>query len=124
MSAASLIFPHQLFDPSPILAQERRVFLVEDPLFFSQYAFHRQKLMLHRASMKRYEQYLRERKFDVRYVEADELRSTEDIATIASRSGVQVLHVVDPEDNYVLRKLARDVNVQRCFLRLFLIQIF
>ncbi len=107
MSSASLVFPHQLFDPSPILTQEQRVFMVEDPLFFSQYAFHRQKLMLHRASMKTYEQHLRERKFDVRYVEAIELRSTEDIAMIASRSGVKTLHVVDPEDDYVLRKLAK-----------------
>jgi deoxyribodipyrimidine photolyase-related protein len=118
MPSASLIYPHQLFDPNPILAKERVVFLVEDPLFFSQYAFHRQKLMLHRASMKRYEQYLRKRKFDIRYVEASELRSTEDIATIVSQSGFQAIYVVDPEDDYAFQKLAKGCKREALLLEI------
>jgi deoxyribodipyrimidine photolyase-related protein len=107
MTTASLIFPHQLFDQNPILDEDQIVFLVEDPLFFSQYSFHRQKLMLHRASMKRYEQKLQKRKYTVRYVEARELRSTEEIATKISQHGIDKVRVIDPEDDYVRRRLAK-----------------
>ena len=54
MPTAALIYPHQLFADQPALAGADRVYLVEDPLLFTQYTFHRQKLMLHRASMTRY----------------------------------------------------------------------
>jgi len=46
-----LLFPHQLFFPFP---EEQEIVLWEHPLYFSQYPFHRQKLVLHRASMKAY----------------------------------------------------------------------
>ncbi|MEM9828907.1 MAG: cryptochrome/photolyase family protein [Planctomycetota bacterium] len=59
MKTAALIFPHQLFDPHPVDDHSpARVDLVEDTLFFgdSRYPakFHKQKLWLHRASMKRF----------------------------------------------------------------------
>ena len=38
MPTAALIYPHQLFDPHPAVAGADAVFLVEDPLFFRQYA--------------------------------------------------------------------------------------
>ena len=34
MNEATLIFPHQLFKENPALDKNRRVFLIEDPLFF------------------------------------------------------------------------------------------
>lgn len=59
MSSAALVFPHQLFENHPALAKGRPVYLAEDPLIFgndTQYplAFHKQKLVLHRASMQAY----------------------------------------------------------------------
>jgi len=50
----SLLFPHQLFEKNKALATGREVYLIEEFLFFNQYAFHQQKLVLHRASMKAY----------------------------------------------------------------------
>jgi len=52
-----IIYPNQLFKNIEIL-ENSKVLLVEDPLFFTQYNFHIQKLVLHRASMKFYEQHL------------------------------------------------------------------
>lgn len=53
-----LIFPHQLFSPSPLLQQVDRVYLVEDSLFFQDHEFpltwHVQKLVFHRATMQWY----------------------------------------------------------------------
>jgi len=53
----SLVFPHQLFEQHPALEKERSVHLIEDTLFFgdphaSPGRCHKQKSMLHRASMK------------------------------------------------------------------------
>lgn len=46
------------------------VYLVEEHLYFNQYKFHKQKLVFHRASMKYYENYLKENKIRVNYIEA------------------------------------------------------
>ena len=55
-SAIWLVFPHQLFAVLP--PGVKQVVLVEEALFFHQYGFHKQKLVFHRASMKRYESQL------------------------------------------------------------------
>ncbi len=57
MSIALLIFPNQLFSSHPGFAHEpAKVYVTEDPLYFgdAQYPvqFHKQKLVLHRASMR------------------------------------------------------------------------
>src|ERR1700753_4262829 len=68
-NAATIIFPHQLFENHPALEKGRAVYLIEEWLFFRQYNFHRQKLVLHRASMKFYEDWLVKKQFEVHYVE-------------------------------------------------------
>lgn len=65
-----LLFPHQLFENIEEL-KGKRVYLLETPLFFTQYTFHIQKLIFHRASMKYYEVYLRSNQIDVVYVESN-----------------------------------------------------
>lgn len=67
---AQLIFPHQLFKDTDYLDKDQSVFLVEEYLFFRQYKFHQQKIALHRATMKFYEDYLTEAKFRVEYIES------------------------------------------------------
>ncbi|CAA6823174.1 MAG: Photolyase protein family [uncultured Sulfurovum sp.] len=65
-----LLFPHQLFEDVKRL-QGYKVYLLEVPLFFTQYTFHIQKLIFHRASMKYYEAYLSSHGIEVVYVEVD-----------------------------------------------------
>ncbi len=55
----NLIFPHQLFKASPLFDVLAPVYLVEELLFFKQYPFHKQKIAFHRASMKKYEDFLK-----------------------------------------------------------------
>ncbi len=63
-----LVYPHQLFkDVSEF--HNKKVVLIEEPLFFTQYDFHIQKLILHRASMKFYETYLNLNNIEVEYFE-------------------------------------------------------
>lgn len=70
MKEAFLIFPHQLFKNIDRLKKCDAVYIVEEFLFFNQYKFHKQKLVLHRASMKFYESYLQENNIAVTYIEA------------------------------------------------------
>lgn len=52
---ASIILPNQLF-PEPV--EEDKKYLVEHPRYFTEFNFHKQKLILHRASMKAYNEEL------------------------------------------------------------------
>ena len=69
MSAASVIFPHQLFEINPLHKTSWPIYLVEEPLFFTQYKFHKQKLVFHRASMKAYQLFLEGNGYEVTYTE-------------------------------------------------------
>ena len=71
-----LVFPNQLFHNHPGLKRRpSRIVLIEDSLFFGdpEYPakFHQQKLWLHRASMKRYEQVLIDKGLKTLYLEYD-----------------------------------------------------
>jgi deoxyribodipyrimidine photolyase-related protein len=55
---ALLVLPPQLFREHPQLRKDRPVFLVEADRYFTAFRFHRQKLILHRASMQAYRERL------------------------------------------------------------------
>lgn len=63
-----LVYPHQLFQNIDRL-KNKKVLLIEEPLFFTHYKFHIQKLVLHRASMKFYEEYLEKNNINIEYFE-------------------------------------------------------
>ncbi|MFN9998375.1 MAG: cryptochrome/photolyase family protein, partial [bacterium] len=44
---AFLLFPHQLFDQALPIDKKTHVFIIENDLFFTQYHFHQQKIVLH-----------------------------------------------------------------------------
>jgi deoxyribodipyrimidine photolyase-related protein len=102
MTTAALIYPHQLFAKHPALEGAALAVVVEDPLFFSQYRFHRQKLILHRASMKHYASRLDE---PVEYVDAAELENSGSIAPLLKRWKVERVQYVDPCDDWLSRRL-------------------
>ena len=87
MSTATLIFPHQLFKQNPALAPSSQVYLVEEYLFFKQYPFHKQKIVLHRASMKAYEQHLTAAQHAVTYIPATDENS--DVRKLIAHLGAQ-----------------------------------
>nr|WP_297916532.1 cryptochrome/photolyase family protein [uncultured Allomuricauda sp.] len=100
---ACLIFPHQLFESNPILTAEMKVYLIEEYLFFNQYPFHKQKLAFHRASMKQYEAYLTEKQYQVTYIECHSPES--DVRNFIASLKETNVHVLDPVDNYLERRL-------------------
>lgn len=108
MKEVTVIFPHQLFKEHPALTKTSRVFLVEEMLFFKQYSFHKQKLVLHRASMKFYESYLLKKNINVTYIEAgDPLSDTRLLLDHFSQCGVECLHICEPADDWLQRRLEK-----------------
>ncbi len=104
---AALIYPHQLFRPQPAdVGADLRV-LVEEPLFFSQYGFHKQKLVFHRASMQQLVREFKDRNEKVACVEARELTKTGDIAKWLKQRKVKSVQLVQPWDDWLLRRLTK-----------------
>ncbi|MEM7558412.1 MAG: cryptochrome/photolyase family protein [Planctomycetota bacterium] len=108
---ALLVFPHQLYQPHPGLAYEpSQIILIEDSLFFgdNRYPanFHKQKLWLHRATMKRYEAELKQTGLKVQYLEYEPESSLADLLQRVLKKNESKLLAVDPTD-FILEKRLR-----------------
>jgi deoxyribodipyrimidine photolyase-related protein len=102
MSEAVLIFPHQLFKQHPAIKKNLPAYLVEEVLFFNQYNFHKQKLVLHRASMQFYKDELEKNKIAVNYIEAaDKLSDIRNLIQHLSTQKITALHFCDVADNWL-----------------------
>jgi deoxyribodipyrimidine photolyase-related protein len=105
-NSVTIIFPHQLFKDHPALQKHRDVYLVEEWLFYRQYNFHRQKLVLHRASMKFYENWLQQNNYTVNYVETDvkENDCRELVASLANQD-IAHIHIAAVADDWLLKRI-------------------
>ena len=125
-----LILPNQLFATHPGLARDpSRVVMLEDPLFFGDERyparFHKQKLWLHRSSMKRYESQLTQDGFEVQYLDYDpkKQRSTFEQLSKAVKGRERQdaeIYCVNPTDFLLekrLRKACERLGMQCEFLR-------
>ncbi len=118
--SAILIYPHQLFEHSPALKKDSKVYLIEDALFFKQYKFHQQKLVLHRASMKFYEKFLIKKGFEVVYVNYDDTNShCAQLIKTLSKQGITHLNMVEVVDNWLMKKLKTACNRESIELSIF-----
>ncbi len=110
MSAAALVFPHQLFADHPALDGATRVVLVEDDLYFRDAhhpaRHHKLRLVLHRASMARYAERLRSLGHAAETAEWAARRSLGDVVAGLAAGGVTRLRVCDPGDFLLEKRLA------------------
>jgi len=102
----TLVFPHQLYKQHPAVETGREVFLIEDHLYFSQYPFHKQKLVLHRASIKYYQKFLESTGFTVNYINAADAELKGVFAQL-SKAKADTVHYVDTNDYLLERRLQR-----------------
>ena len=106
MKIASIVFPHQLYQEHPAIEPSIPVYLVEEWLFFKQYPFHFQKLLLHRASMQQYKKYLESKGYTVQYIETVEaISNIQSLIPFLAKKGIEHIKVVDPTDNWLLKRL-------------------
>lgn len=111
MKSIGLIFPHQLFPNHPVLEHANEVYLIEDSLFFGdQYnplKFHKQKLVLHRASMQSYKDGLESKGVLVHYIE---YKSEKTIVDVLDDISANEIICVDPTDYLLERRLKRSLG--------------
>ncbi|UXD70543.1 cryptochrome/photolyase family protein [Sphingobacterium faecium] len=111
-STAQLIFPHQLFKNTDYLDNDQPIFLLEEFLFFNQYKFHKQKIALHRASMKFYEGYLITKKFKVEYIESTSpLSDVQNLIKYLEKGKFEKIRITDVCDNW-LEKRIRETKLE------------
>ncbi|GAA4230521.1 cryptochrome/photolyase family protein [Postechiella marina] len=111
MKGINIIFPHQLFQESPLFENKNTFYIIESYLFFKQYLFHKQKIAFHRATMKRYADFLKkDKKLKVIYIEA-----TQKICDIRilipelKQKGISHINYIDPTDNWLEKRLNKNL---------------
>lgn len=105
MTDATLVYPHQLFTDNPALVLERLVYLVEEPLFLTEFATHTQKLLLHRLSMQAYKKELEQKGYSVTYLSVSSLNTTESVFEKIHTEGITTLHIVDTTDYWLEKRI-------------------
>lgn len=110
MNNIVLILPNTLFKEPGIIDSSSTVYIVEHPVFFTMYNYHKLKLVLHRATMKSYESYLKKKfRCSIKYTEFNK-----SINTVFSKNKNKTIDMYDPVDHFVmndLKKLAKRNNV-------------
>ena len=108
MKTAKLIFPNQLFKENPLLHGEGQLYLVEEFLFFKQYAFHQQKIAFHRATMKYYENYLKKQGHSPIYIEShEEISEVRLLLKKLHTEGIEHIVIIDPVDDWLIRRIRK-----------------
>lgn len=106
-----IVFPHQLFEDNILISNCSTIYLVEEYLFFRQYNFHKAKIAFHRASMKFYENHLREKGLSVVYIESEnELSDIRKLLLFLKQSGTEELQYIDTSDNWLERRITETCN--------------
>ena len=103
MNSINIIFPNQLFEKSLLIDNQNTIYLIEEYLFFSQYSFHKQKILFHRDSMKNYCNYLIEKGLKVIYVDSYEHQS--DIRVFLKKTKAKQINIYDPVDNWLEKRI-------------------
>lgn len=119
MQKIGLLFPHQLFPHHPIHDDCDVIYLLEEFLFFKHYAFHKQKIAFHRASMKAFENHLLQKGKKVKYINSIETYSDirEFIPKLASEEKIDCIYYIDPTDEWLSNRIntacvASDISTQ------------
>lgn len=108
MKTALILYPHQLY-PKNVLPQVDTVVMVEEPLYFGVDAqfpmkLHKQKLILHRASMRRYvDEVLFPAGLDVDYVQLDVFMTSGDVLDRVRK--FEKVYIFDPVDDVLSKRL-------------------
>jgi len=120
MKKAVLIFPHQLFENTDWIDKSAKVFLIEESLFFSQYPFHKQKILFHRSSMQFYFNFLVKNGFDVEYVNNhDDISDVRLLIKYLISSEYNNFEMINPDDNYLLNRINKLVNKYNVSIEIF-----
>lgn len=86
--------------------------LLPDPWFFKRFRFHAQKLVLHRASMRRYRDHLAAGGFRIEYIEAADLETSTDLIVQLAPKGISEIHLCDPLETKMSEEIEKACSMQ------------
>ena len=99
---ATFVFPHQLFDFSPAISRDKKIFIISDPLFFKDkkypVSFHKSKILLHLLSINSYNKELLEKGYDSQVLDSDKLNLIDYFEMIIKDNDISEVHYCDPVD--------------------------
>jgi len=97
-----LIFPHQLFYNLEHLDNHNKIYLIEEPRYFTDFNFHKLKLAYHRATMKKYYDYLKKKKYNITYINFNQVTNT---FYKTFEENITIIHVNDFKLENKLKKI-------------------
>lgn len=115
IQSALVLYPHQLFAVE-LLPEVDVIYVVEEPLLFGTdaefpIALHKQKLVLLRASMRRYvEEVLWQNDLNVEYIELQDVMFSSDVLVRAQKAGAEQVYVFDPADYMLESRLKKALD--------------
>lgn len=96
-----------LFEKHPALNLSRPIYLVEEFLYFRIQTFHKQRLILLRASMKEYANFLTKKGFVVFYIDSIHLKNRQALSKLLQKKGVKKIHLCDFSDEWLKQDLQK-----------------
>lgn len=97
-----ILFPHQLFEHHPLLQKNLPVALIEHARFFTNFAYHKQKLIFHRATMAAYQAQLIKKNIICDIIP---ILSTKELCTLIKKNNYTKIHCIDPVDTPLMEEL-------------------
>ena len=105
----TLIYPNQLFHHHPGLSKKRKVFLIEEPLFFcdpeNQIFSHKKKILLHLLSIEQYQISLKNRGYQVSIIKKESLVNPSDFGQFLQQYGVDSVAICRTTDLRLEKKI-------------------
>ncbi len=115
---ATIVYPNQLFYNHPGLSKNRKVFIIQDPIFFgdrkSSLKFHKQKILLHLLSIEEYNTSLKNRGYKSEIILAETLERQNYFESFLHKYNINFIHlcyVIDFELNKRINSTLSKSNV-------------
>jgi deoxyribodipyrimidine photolyase-related protein len=105
MADVLIILPHQLFASHLAISTDKKIYLIEHTRFFTDFTFHKKKLMLHRASMCAYFDSFDQRSFDITYIEFHK-----DFWQTIKKNDIDTFHYIDPADTKIEEEIHAHID--------------
>lgn len=110
MDQCVVIFPHQLHYNVLDVNKIKTVYLVENKLFFTQFNFHKIKLVFHRASMKKFQHQLEIIGFNVKYIEFHQPEASVKELFKEIKKHCQTVTYFNTDDNWLEKQITSSAN--------------
>lgn len=111
----TFIYPNQLYENHPAISRDRKIILIEDPLFFGDdkypVKYHKQKLLLHYMSMRRFSSKKCKDGYDIEIINFSDLKRDNYTNWLIKKFNIHVVHIVDVVD-YVLKNRIKKAIIE------------